>query len=152
MEEQCLSLQISDQQENVQLLEKQQGLLRSLFCRNVAFEDTGGGEPSGAVALAIIREFGSYERFKIDFTKSVVGIQGSGWVALAYCKTENRLLIMEIERYYANIYPLFVILMVVDVFANTCCDDCKNDRVELIEAFWNLVNWDEVNKRFDAII
>jgi len=127
-------------------------LLHSLFWTNLAPTGKGGGNPTGAIADAMNREFGGFDRFKSEFTKAAATAEGSGWAALTYCKLTDRPLIMQIEKHNTNVYPMFAILMVVDVFEHAYYIDYKNDRAKFIEAFWNLVNWDEVNKRLKAIL
>jgi Fe-Mn family superoxide dismutase len=79
-------------------------------------------------------------------------VEGSGWAALALCRQTKRLVIMQIEKHNANVVPGFRILMVVDVFEHAYYIDYKNDRGKYLEAFWNIVNWSEVNKRLETIL
>ena len=127
-------------------------LLHSLFWNNLAPTGKGGGNPTGMIAKAIDKEFGGFDRFKSEFTKAAATAEGSGWAALTYCKLTDRLLIMQVEKHNTNVYPMFAILMVVDVFEHAYYIDYKNDRAKYIEVFWNLVNWEEVNKRLKAIM
>jgi len=122
-------------------------LLHSLFWGNLAPAGKGGGKPSGALGEAIEKEFGSFERFKKEFSQAAVSVEGSGWAALTLCKQTNRPLIMQIEKHNTNVYPGFRILMVLDVFEHAYYIDYKNERAKFVDAFWNIVNWNEVNKR-----
>ncbi|NWF86703.1 superoxide dismutase [Candidatus Bathyarchaeota archaeon] len=122
-------------------------LLHSLFWGNLAPAGKGGGEPSGALADFIDKEFGSFDRFKKEFTQAAVSVEGSGWAALTLCKQTNRLIIMQVEKHNTNVYPMFRILMVLDVFEHAYYIDYKNERAKFIDAFWNIVNWDGINKR-----
>jgi len=124
-------------------------LLHSLFWDNLAPAGKGGGKPSGVLGDAIEREFGSFERFKKEFTQAAVSVEGSGWAALTFCRQTNRPIIMQIEKHNTNVYPMFRILMVLDVFEHAYYIDYKNERGKFVEAFWNIVNWDEVNKRLE---
>jgi len=127
-------------------------VLHSLFWGNLAPSKAGGGSPTGAVADLIVREFGSFERFKAEFSQCAASVEGSGWAALAYCKLTDRLLLMQIEKHNVNLYPMFRILMVLDVFEHAYYIDYKNARAKFVEAFWNIVNWDEVNKRLRDLL
>jgi Fe-Mn family superoxide dismutase len=122
-------------------------LLHSLFWGNLAPAGKGGGKPGGALGGAIDKEFGSFERFKKEFTAAATSVEGSGWAALTLCKQTSRPMIMQIEKHNTNVYPMFRILMVLDVFEHAYYIDYKNERAKFVDAFWNIVNWDEVNKR-----
>ena len=124
-------------------------LLHSLFWGNLAPAGKGGGKPGGVLGDAIEREFGSFERFKKEFTQAAVSVEGSGWAALTFCRQTNRPIIMQIEKHNTNVYPMFRILMVLDVFEHAYYIDYKNERAKFVDAFWNIVNWDEVNKRLE---
>ena len=122
-------------------------LLHSIFWENMAPAGKGGGgQPGGALADAINKEYGSFDQFKKEFTKAAATTEGSGWAALAVHPCIERPLIMQIEKHNVNVYPAFKILMVLDVWEHAYYVDYKNERAKFIEAFWNVVNWDRVNK------
>jgi Fe-Mn family superoxide dismutase len=127
-------------------------ILHSLFWPNLAPAGKGGGKPGGSLEDAINKEFGSFERFKKEFMQAASSVEGSGWAALSFCKKTNRPIIMQIEKHNVNVYPGFKILMVLDVWEHAYYLDYKNQRGKFIDAFWNIVNWDEVNKRLEKII
>ena len=77
-------------------------------------------------------------------------MEGSGWAALVKVPQTSRPLIMQIEKHNCNVMPGYAVLMVVDVFEHAYYIDYKNDRGKFLEAFWNIVNWDEVGKRLQA--
>ncbi len=125
-------------------------VLHSLFWGNLAPAGRGGGKPGGKVADWITKEFGSFDRFKKEFTTAASSVEGSGWAALALGAQTSRPYIMQIEKHNVNVLPTYTVLMVVDVFEHAYYIDYKNDRGKFLEAFWNLVNWDEVNKRLEG--
>ncbi|MFZ2471754.1 MAG: superoxide dismutase [Methanothrix sp.] len=127
-------------------------VLHSLFWQNLAPAAKAGKEPGGVLAEALKNEFGSFERFKKEFSATAASTEGSGWAALAWCGMTGRPLIMQIEKHNVNVYPMFRILMVLDVWEHAYYLDYKNERPKFVEAFWNIVNWDEVEKRLEAII
>jgi Fe-Mn family superoxide dismutase len=127
-------------------------LLHTLFWGNLAPAEKGGGKPNGNIAEIIEGEFGSFDRFKKEFSQAAASVEGSGWAALAFCKQTNKPLIMQIEKHNMNVYPMFKILLVIDVFEHAYYLDYKNERAKFIEAFWNVVNWDTVNKRLEDIM
>jgi superoxide dismutase, Fe-Mn family len=126
-------------------------LLHSIFWENLAPAGKGGGKPGGAIADMIDKEFGSFERFKMEFTKAAASVEGSGWAALAVQECVARPLIVQIEKHNVNVYPSFQVLMVLDVWEHAYYLDYKNDRAKFVEAFWNLVNWDYVNNVLKAM-
>ncbi len=127
-------------------------LLHSIFWENMAPAGKGGGgQPKGAIADAINKEFGSFDQFKKEFTKAAATTEGSGWAALAVHPCVDRPLIMQIEKHNVNLYPTFKILMVLDVWEHAYYVDYKNERAKFIEAFWNIVNWDNVNKNLSLV-
>ncbi|MCP8310828.1 MAG: superoxide dismutase [Candidatus Methylarchaceae archaeon HK01M] len=126
-------------------------ILHSLFWDNLEPAGKGGGKPGGILGDAIAKEFGSLERFKKEFTQAAASVEGSGWAALTFQKQINRPIIMQIEKHNTNTYPNFEILMVLDVYEHAYYIDYKNERGKFIEAFWNIVNWDEVNKRLERL-
>lgn len=127
-------------------------VMHSLFWGNLAAAGKGSGKPGGALGEALDREFGGYERFRKEFTQAAMSVEGSGWAALSWCRQTGRPMIMQVEKHNVNVFPMFRILMVVDVFEHAYYLDYKNDRGKFIEAFWNLVNWDEVNNRLQETI
>ncbi len=124
-------------------------ILHSLFWPNLAPAGKGGGKPGGALGDAIEEEFGSFERFKKEFSQAAVSVEGSGWAALSFCRQTNRPIIMQIEKHNTNVYPMFKILMVLDVWEHAYYLDYKNERAKFVDAFWSIVNWDKVNKRLE---
>lgn len=126
-------------------------LLHSLFWNNLAPAGKGGGTPSGAIAKAINNEFGSFEQFKKEFSQAAVSVEGSGWAALSFDMQTGRLIIMQIEKHNTNVHPALPILMVLDVWEHAYYLDYKNARAKFVEAFWNIVNWDEISKRFEEL-
>lgn len=61
-------------------------------------------------------------------------------------------MIMQIEKHNVNVYPMFRIILVLDVFEHAYYIDYKNDRVRFVDAFWNIVNWGEAGKRLEEIV
>ena len=70
---------------------------------------------------------------------------------MTYLKETGRLAIVQIEKHNVNVYPGFKIIMVLDVFEHAYYIDYKNDRAKFVEAFWQIVNWNEINNRLKEI-
>src|SRR3989338_7157966 len=118
--------------------------LHSLFWENLR---GGGASPSGSIKAEIENEYGSLDRFKKEFSEGAKAVEGSGWMALAYCSETKRQLLMQIEKHNTNIYPEFKILLLLDMFEHAYYIDYKNDKARYIESFWKIIDWEEVNRR-----
>ena len=128
-------------------------VLHSLFWGSLAPAGKGGGgKPTGKLGEALEKEFGSFGSFKKEFSQAATSVEGSGWAALTWCRQTNRPILMQVEKHNANVYPMFRILMVLDVFEHAYYLDYKNDRARFVEAFWNIVNWNAINKRLEEIL
>jgi superoxide dismutase, Fe-Mn family len=127
-------------------------MLHTTFWENMAPAGKGGGgAPTGAIAELINKNFGNFENFKKMFTATAVSTEGSGWAALAVHPCIDRLMIMQIEKHNVNVFPDFTIIMALDVWEHAYYVDYKNDRAKFVENFWNIVNWDRVNKNLALV-
>ena len=128
-------------------------LLHYIFWENLGPAGKGGGgAPTGVLAQLLDREYGSFERFKKLFSAAAASVEGSGWATLTFCKLTNRPIIMQVEKHNVNIYPMFRILMALDVWEHAYYLDYKNDRAKFIEAYWNIVNWGAVGKSLEEVL
>lgn len=126
--------------------------LHNKFWRNMAPPGKGGGGvPKGDFSDAIDEEYGKFDRFKLEFTQAATSVEGSGWAMLSFCHKTGRLVVLQIEKHNVNLVPGYEILLVLDVWEHAYYLDYKNDRAKFVESFWNIVNWDEVGKRFDQV-
>ncbi|HWL09677.1 MAG TPA: superoxide dismutase [Planctomicrobium sp.] len=109
----------------------------------------GGGEPTGALADAIKNELGGFEKFKTDFNNAAATRFGSGW---AWLSVDNKgKLVVESSPNQDN--PLSegrTPILGLDVWEHAYYLNYQNRRPDYIAAFWNLVNWDEVSRRYEA--
>ncbi|MER2088482.1 superoxide dismutase SodA [Sporosarcina sp. JAI121] len=106
----------------------------------------GGGNPSGALAEAIDKKFGSLETFKEEFAKAGATRFGSGWAWLVL--NNGELEIMSTPNQDSPIMEGKTPLLGLDVWEHAYYLNYQNRRPDYISAFWNVVNWDEVAKRF----
>jgi len=112
----------------------------------------GGGEPSGAIATAITDNFGSFDTFKEEFNNAGKTRFGSGWVWLVYRKSDGKLSVMTTPNQDSPIMEGLYPIMGNDVWEHAYYLNYKNNRAEYLTQWWNVVNWDEVNKRFEQAI
>ena len=109
----------------------------------------GGGEPTGALAEAIKKAFGSFADFKEKFSKAAATRFGSGWAWLAKDKS-GELFILSTPNQDTPVSQGLIPLLALDVWEHAYYLHYQNRRPDYIGAFWNVVNWEEVSKRFAA--
>ncbi|MGE5555858.1 MAG: superoxide dismutase [Methanocella sp.] len=127
-------------------------MLHSIFWENMAPQGSGGGgAPTGAIAELINNNFGSFESFKKIFNNAATSTEGSGWVALAVHPCIDRAFILQIEKHNVNLAPNLTVVMALDVWEHAYYIDYKNDRAKFVENFWNIVNWDRINKNLSLV-
>jgi len=100
----------------------------------------GGGEPDGALGDAIARDFGGFESFKDQFSKTAIGTFGSGWAWLVQ-KTDGTLGLSSTSNAETPLTGTDKPLLTCDVWEHAYYVDYRNARPKYVEAFWNLVNW-----------
>ena len=108
----------------------------------------GGGEPSGALAEAIDAGFGSFEAFKEEFKNAGIGQFGSGWAWLVH--DGSGLAVTSTANQDSPISAGQTPLLGVDVWEHAYYLSYQNMRPPYLDAFWNVVNWDQVAARFEA--
>jgi Fe-Mn family superoxide dismutase len=101
----------------------------------------GGGEPSGKLADAIKKTFGSFAQFKDDFSKTAVGTFGSGWAWLVQ-RADGGLGLVSTSNAATPITGSDRPLLTCDVWEHAYYIDYRNARPKYVEAFWNLANWE----------
>jgi superoxide dismutase, Fe-Mn family len=109
----------------------------------------GGGKPGGALGKAIDSTFGSFEEFKKTFSEKAVGLFGSGWAWLAKDK-EGAIAIVQTSNAGTPMTEGKKALLTCDVWEHAYYIDYRNARAKFVEAFWNTVNWEFVEKNFSA--
>ena len=108
----------------------------------------GGGEPQGTVAQAIKKDFGSLEKFKEEFSAKALGQFGSGWAWLV--NEGGTLKVISTGNADTPLTSSQKPLLTCDVWEHAYYLDYQNARNKYIEAFWNIVNWEFVNKNLDT--
>lgn len=107
------------------------------------------GEPSGALKKAIIDTFGSMEQFKEAFSKLAVATFGSGWAWLVKDK-DGKLALVSTSNAGTPMTDGQTALLTCDVWEHAYYIDYRNLRPKYVEEFWNIVNWDFVEKNFNS--
>ncbi len=109
----------------------------------------GGGEPSGELAAAIARDFGSFEAFREQFSDTAVNTFGSGWAWLVQ-NTDGTLALVSTSNAETPLTGDAKPLLTCDVWEHAYYVDYRNARPKYVEAFWNLVNWDFVASQMNS--
>ncbi|WP_394232964.1 superoxide dismutase [Niallia oryzisoli] len=108
----------------------------------------GGGEPTGAIAEAINSKFGSYESFKDEFAKAATTRFGSGWAWLVV--NNGSLEVTSTPNQDSPLMEGKTPILGLDVWEHAYYLRYQNRRPEYINAFFNVINWEEVTKRYEA--
>jgi len=106
----------------------------------------GGGEPTGELADAIKETFGDFESFKEKFSAAATGRFGSGWAWLVV--SDGKLEVMNTLNQDSPYSEGKTPILGLDVWEHAYYLNYQNKRPEYVKAFWNVVNWDEVAKRY----
>ncbi|MEH6780000.1 MAG: superoxide dismutase [Rhodoglobus sp.] len=120
----------------------------SIFWTNMS--PNGGDKPTGDLESAINDHFGSFDKFTAHFTATAMGVQGSGWAVLAWDSIGERLIIVQFFDQQGNLPAGIVPLLMLDVWEHAYYLDYKNVRADYVKAFWNIVDWANVQDRFSA--
>lgn len=118
----------------------------SLFWETIG--PNAGGEPTGALATAIDHELGGFEAFKAEFTKAATTRFGSGWAFLTVAN--GKLKVHSLPNQDSPLMDGETPILGLDVWEHAYYLKFQNKRPEYIAAFWNVVNWNEVGKRYEA--
>ena len=113
-----------------------------------SMKQNGGGEPTGAIADAINDSFGSFAEFKELFSSKTAPIQGSGWGWLVYNPNSSKVEYKAMSNQTSPRTEGLVPLLGLDVWEHAYYLKYQNKRPDYIAAWWNVINWDEVNDRF----
>lgn len=107
----------------------------------------GGGEPAGEVAKAINNTFGSFADFKEKFTDTALGIFGSGWAWLCAGSGGN-LTVASSPNQDSPLMNGYIPILGLDVWEHAYYLKYQNRRPDYIAAWWNVIDWNEVNRRY----
>lgn len=118
--------------------------LHSIFWQNLR-KSKKDNAPSGALLEKINEQFGSFEAFQAEFAGAAKSVEGSGWAALV--EDDGDLHVMQIQN--QNLLSLVEtkVLLLLDVWEHAYYLDYQNDRGKYVDAFWSIVNWDDVASR-----
>ncbi|SFD68391.1 superoxide dismutase, Fe-Mn family [Lentibacillus persicus] len=121
--------------------------LHTIFWENMS--PNGGGKPGGEIAKEIQRTFGNFNQFKAHFSKAAENVQGVGWALLVWSPRSHRTEILQAEKHQNLSQQDVIPLLVLDVWEHAYYLQYYNNRKDYIKAWWNIVCWDSVNRRFN---
>jgi Fe-Mn family superoxide dismutase len=107
----------------------------------------GGGEPTGEIKSAIEADFGTFAAFQKQFNAASAGVQGSGWGVLSWEPLAGKLIINQVYDHQSEHAQGGVPILVCDVWEHAYYLQYENRRAEWIGAFWNVINWNDANRR-----
>jgi Fe-Mn family superoxide dismutase len=113
------------------------------------FKPNGGGQPSGALAQAILNKYGSFDAFKETFTKMAIGNFGSSWTWLVK-KPDGSVDIVNTSNAATPLTTADKPLLTCDLWEHAYYIDYRNARPKYLDGFWALVNWAWVENNFAA--
>jgi len=125
--------------------------LHSIFWPNMASPGKGGGNPGGKLADKINAEFGGIDKFKAQFSDAAKAVEGSGWALLSYDKEIDGLVITQVEKQNFMELAEVSILLGLDIWEHAYYLQYWNDRAKYVEAWWNVVNWSDVDQRLSRV-
>ena len=123
-------------------------VLHSLFWKNLS--PRGGDKPTGELAQAIDRDFGSFDGLMNQLSNATNTVQGSGWGALAYEPVGGRLVVQQLYDHQGNVAVGSSPLLVIDAWEHAYYLQYKNVRADFVKAVWNVINWADVAARYTA--
>ncbi|MGO4103210.1 superoxide dismutase [Leifsonia sp. YAF41] len=120
----------------------------SIFWTNMS--PNGGDKPTGELASAIDDFFGSFDKFQAHFAATALGVQGSGWAVLAWDSIGQQLIVQQFFDQQANFAAGTIPVLMLDVWEHAYYLDYRNVRADYVKAFWNIVDWANVQQRFET--
>lgn len=154
-EEKLNKARLENNFENIKCLEKDLSfygsgaILHELFFLNLS--PAIPSRPSLRLMEQIQRDFISFDIFKNQFTEAAKAVEASGWCLLVWVPNIQKLQILQCEKHQNLTLWGCKPLLVLDMWEHSYYLQYKTSRPDYIKAFWNIVNWSAVNKRFDNI-
>ncbi len=122
--------------------------LHNLFWTNMR-QPSDKNQANGQILTLIEENFGNFEAFQTEFSQAAKTVEGSGWAILVLDPDTQDLHVLQVQNH--NLLGAFnmKVLLVLDVWEHAYYLDYKNNRGDYVDAWWQVVNWDEVNSRLE---
>ena len=141
--------------ENIKCLEKDLSFFGSgAILHELFFSNMGPAvptSPSVELMKQINTDIGSYDKFKSQFAESSKVVEASGWNLLVWVPKFKKLEILQCEKHQNLTLWGCVPLLVLDMWEHSYYLQYKTNKADYINAFWNIVNWNVVNKRWNSV-
>lgn len=121
--------------------------LHTIFWKNMS--PNGGGSPHGLLNGEIESYFGSFDAFKKQFSEAAKQVEGVGWALLVWSPRARHLEVLQSERHMLLTQWDTIPLLVLDVWEHAYYLQYKNKRAEYVDNWWKIVNWHDVEIRFE---
>lgn len=109
----------------------------------------GGGTPNGSISSAITRDFGSFDKFAMQFKAAAKSVEGSGWGWLVYEPIAKQLMITQMQNQQDMMFTGAIPLLGVDVWEHAYYLSYQNRRADYLDAFMKVINWNEIQHRYE---
>ncbi|MDP1793414.1 MAG: superoxide dismutase [Acidimicrobiales bacterium] len=123
-------------------------VLHSIFWTNLSPD--GGGEPAGAFASALTETFGGFGNFQKQMNEAAATTNGSGWALASWEPLAQRLVVQQVHDHQGEHGQGTIPLLAIDAWEHAYYLQYENRKTEFFDAIWNVVNWRDVEARYDA--
>ncbi|WP_072891018.1 superoxide dismutase [Ornithinibacillus halophilus] len=120
--------------------------LHTIFWNNVS--PNSSKNPTGEFLMQLDQDFGSFKNFKTLFTETAASVEGVGWAVLVWEPRSGRLAIQSFEKHQMFHIADTIPLLVLDMWEHAYYLQYQTDKRSYIQNWWNVVNWDDVSKRY----
>lgn len=124
-------------------------VLHTIFWTNITNKKV---EPKGELLKRIEKDFGSFDKLKIQLSHHSKNVDGNGWGLLGFHPQSNRLMVLEVENHEKLTVWGIVPLMVVDVWEHAYYLKYKNKRADFVDELFNYMNWDNAAQRLEIAL
>jgi Fe-Mn family superoxide dismutase len=111
-----------------------------------------GAKPTGTLAQAIARDFGSFDAFKAKFVETGAKHFASGWVFLVVNPADGKLEVLSRPDHDSVLLEKKTMLLINDLWEHAYYLKYQSDRADYLNAFWNVINWEHVNQRLESLL
>jgi Fe-Mn family superoxide dismutase len=127
------------------------GHLHHQFFWKILKPGVDGSRPTGALAQAIARDFGSFDAFKTEFVETGTKYFASGWVFLVLNQADGKLEVLSRPDHDSVLLEKKAALLINDLWEHAYYLKYQSDRAGYLNAFWNVINWEYVNQRLESL-